>query len=56
MRKLHTSPIVFAALNPLAYLAPGHLCARRLVHLPSTLTAGGPGRGELPKQETEYAH
>lgn len=34
----------------------GHLCARRVVHLQSAVTAGGSRRSGLPEQETEHAH
>lgn len=43
------------ALSP-RRLLPGHLCARRVLHLQSPITAGGSGRGELPEQEAQYAH
>lgn len=35
---------------------PGHLCARRVVHLQSAAAAGAAGRGGLPQQETQHAH
>lgn len=50
------APTLSASLNSLTRLVPGHLCARRVVHLQSTATAGETGRGELPEQETEHAH
>lgn len=35
---------------------PGHLRARRVVHLPGAAAAGEPGRGGLPEQEAQHAH
>lgn len=45
-----------AALNSPSCLSPGHLCARRVFHLQSTVTAGESGCGGLSEQETEHAY
>lgn len=43
-------------LNSPSCLFPGHLRARRFVHLQSAAAAGESGCGGLPEQETEHAH
>lgn len=43
-------------LNSPSCLFPGHLRARRFIHLQSAAASGESGCGGLPEQETEHAY